>query len=264
MDGRCEELLPRARLANQQHGGARRRDLIDLGQHALDGDALAHDVRRSVQLFDLLLQVHVLREQLLPEASVLVKGPGELEVRSLASQRTGKDLPQQDQSIDNRRRPRALVPHRAEGQRAHDSPANFQRNGHIGFGAETQQELPVRRVRRDLVQAFEADQFPAQDPCERPGRLGGRHDGEWRRKLGPGPVVREDHGAVRVGEFEQAAAIEIERFHDLLLGPPDLVIDALRLEIHEPCGQIAHQSFEIEPVFQRRTQDIVSVAHAQS
>ncbi len=75
--------------------------------------------------------------------------------------------------------------------------------------------------------------------------------------------MREDH-AVRVGELEQAAAIEIERFNDLPLCLPDLIIDAMRLEIHEPCGQIAYQSLELEPVFQRRTQDFVGVAHAQS
>ncbi len=136
MDCRREELLPRARLANQQHRGASRGDLIDLRQHALDGRALAHDVRRPVQLLDLLLEVLVLVEQLVPEPGVLVKGLGELDIRPLASQRTGEDLPQQNQSIDNLRGPRALVPHRAEGQRPHDSAANFQRNGHVGFGPE--------------------------------------------------------------------------------------------------------------------------------
>ena len=128
VDGRRDQLLARAGLAEEQNRRAGRRHLLDLLQDPAHDEALARDLPRSPAGLRFIPQVDVFAGQPVPQPRILRKHTAELGLGEFSRERIGEHLADETETVDDVGRPRPFGSQGAERERAHDPSRDDERH----------------------------------------------------------------------------------------------------------------------------------------
>ncbi len=166
-------------------------------------------------------------------------------VRTPTHEGHGEEIGEQAQPVDEVCRPVALALRHAAREGTDDGPADEEGKDDDRAGAQRRERLPVAcRLRRQVVQAGDADILAAAQPADGPRpRLSGE-DGGRRGDAAAAPAVRRPELVTARGELREADPVEPQLVHRAMQPVRDLLVDLLRRDLDERRGQIGEENLE--------------------
>jgi hypothetical protein len=241
-----QELLPGARLTEEQHRGAHRRHLRDASQDLLDSRAPPHDVVEAIGPVGLLAEVHVLGFETCFELADLRQLCPECEFRPFPVEGVREDLPHGLHAGHREVRPRPRRPERARCEGADEATTDGDREDQNGFdpGPPRVLAFPAGVLRQIIGQQLDPDGLALEESPVEPWRVFAQEGARvWLDRTRPrvgGTKVR----AVG-GELCEGRPVRAEARDELAQGALDLRIDPLGLDPGEPGREFGEELLEL-------------------
>ena len=255
-----EQLLPGARLAQQQDGGIGRRDVLHLAQHPLQGRRVADDLARL--RLGRLAEIGVLGLELLLQARDVVQRAPERLLAPLARQGIGEDVRHELQALHEHVRPLALRRERAEGERPEDPAGGGQGKDQVGLLLDGAEGVLVARGRGgQLLERREAHDPAPEQRLMHPREVLLRKEPGMRGEARHGPGVRDDQVGLRLRPLQEGAAVQPQRLDDAPLGLFDHPVHLVGRHVDEAGREVGEERLEAQPLLQFRPQGLFRVGH---